>query len=125
MFENLQNLGWGLVGFALIIGIGTVVLNRFGGAVADCGAYDNVSGIDGTWTHGWNSTNDGCYATNGTDTFDDVGDPIGTGWVNTNYLIGELGSSGLAGWTPAIVAIAVGMLIFGAFLVRRGRGRTY
>jgi len=82
MFENLQNLGWGLVGFALIIGIGSVVLNKFGNAVG------------------------------------------GTANTTVQYLLTELGSGGLAGWTPAIVAIAVGMLIFGAFLVRRG-GRSY
>ena len=124
MFENLQNLGWGLVGFALIIGIGSVVLHQFGGAVANCGAYDNTT--DGTWVHTWNKTNDGCTGTNGSIAYvtNDVGDPIGAGWVNTNYLVGELGSTGLAGWTPAIIAVSVGMLLFGAFLIG-GKGRKY
>ncbi len=80
MFDNLQNLGWGLVGFALIIGMGSVILTKFGDAVG------------------------------------------GTANTTVNYLLTELGSTGLAGWTPAIVAISVGMLIFGAFLAGSGTG---
>ena len=80
MFNNLQQLGWGLVGFALIIGMGSVILTKFGDAVG------------------------------------------GTANTTVNYLLTELGSSGLAGWTPAIVAISVGMLIFGAFLAGGGTG---
>ena len=80
MFNNLQQLGWGLVGFALIIGIGSVILNQFGNAVG------------------------------------------GTANTTVQYLLTELGSGGLAGWTPAIIAISVGMLIFGAFLAGGGTG---
>ncbi len=119
MFNNLQNLGWGLVGFALIIGMGSVILHRFGGAVAEC------RGINSTFT--WNNTENKCCAP--TSTYDCEGangsTPAGTGWVNTDYLLTELGSTGLAGWTPAIVAISVGMLIFGAFLAGGGTGRKY
>lgn len=84
MFNNLQALGLGLVGFALIIGIGVVVLNEFG---------DSVGGQANT---------------------------------TVQYLITELGSDGLAGWTPAIVALSVGMLFLGALFIGFGRGkRTY
>jgi len=41
-------------------------------------------------------------------------------------LLGQLGQSGLAGWTPAIIAISVGILFLGAFMVQgtgRSRGR--
>ena len=82
MFENLQALGWGLVGFAIVIGIGSVVLDKFGNAVG------------------------------------------GTANTTIQYLLTQLGSSGLAGWTPAIIAISVGMLIMGAFMIGRG-GRRY
>jgi hypothetical protein len=39
MFNNLQALGLGLVTFAITIGIGTVILIKFGDAVAVCPNY--------------------------------------------------------------------------------------
>jgi len=122
MFNNLQNLGWGLVGFALIIGMGSVLLHRFGGAVADCASHFPANAT--CLVSSWNNTLNECACYNGTKQLS-WGDPTSTGWVSTDYLITELGSSGLAGWTPAIVAISVGMLIFGAFLVGGGAGRKY
>jgi len=116
MFNNLQNLGWGLVGFALIVGMGSVMLHNFGGAVADCKiVYGN--------TTVYNTTTDTCQFLNDGVTQNGSGvNPPSAGWTNTNYLLTQLGSSGLAGWTPAIIAISVGMLIFGAFLIGGGAG---
>jgi len=79
MFNDLQNLGYGLVVFAIIIGVGSVVLFNFGNA---------TGGVANT---------------------------------NVQYLLTQLGSGGLAGWTPAIIAISVGILFLGAFMVG-GRG---
>jgi len=78
MFDNLANLGYGLVVFAIIIGVGSIVLFNFG----------NATGGDANTT--------------------------------LQYLLGQLGQSGLAGWTPAIIAISVGILFLGAFMVRGG-----
>ena len=77
--DTLQALGYGIIGFAIIIGVGSVVLEKFGNAVG------------------------------------------GTANTTVDYLNTQLGSSGLAGWTPAIIAISVGMLFLGMFLLRRGR----
>jgi hypothetical protein len=79
MFQDLTNLGYSLVVFAIIIGVGSVVLYNFG----------NASG--------------------------------GTANTNVQYLLGQLGQSGLAGWTPAIIAISVGILFLGAFMTKGGR----
>ena len=81
MFDNLTALGYGLVVFALTIGIGTVVLQNFGNSVG------------------------------------------GTANSTVNTLQGYLGTSagGLVNWTPAIIALAVGMLFLGAFFMRKGR----
>jgi len=79
MFNNLSNLGYGLVTFAIIIGVGTIVLSKFG---------------------------------------DSVG---GTANTTVQYLNTQLGTSGLAGWTPAIIALSVGMLFLGVFLTKGGR----
>jgi len=79
MFNDLTALGYGLVVFAIIIGVGSVVLYNFGNATG------------------------------------------GTANTNVQYLLGQLGSSGLAGWTPAIIAISVGLLFLGAFMVKGAR----
>jgi len=79
MFDNLSALGYGLVTFAVIIGVGTVILTKFG---------------------------------------DSVG---GTANTTVTYLNTQLGSTGLAGWAPAIIAFAVGMLFLGVFMNKGGR----
>ena len=43
--------------------------------------------------------------------------------TTVQYLLTQLGTTGLAGWTPAIIAISVGMLFLGAFMVRGGNSR--
>jgi len=79
MFDQLTQLGYGLVVFAIIIGVGSVVLYNFGNATG------------------------------------------GTANTTVQYMLTQLGSSGLAGWTPAIIAISVGILFLGAFMVGKGR----
>jgi len=109
MFDNLILLGYGIIVFAIIVGVGSVVLYNFGGAVGDC-----ATGAS------WNATAGGCW--NGTD----VADPTGAAYTNTDYMLGQLGQSGLAGWAPAIIAITVGLLFLGAFMINKGsknRGR--
>jgi hypothetical protein len=108
MFDNLVNLGYGLVIFAIVVGVGSLILYNFGGAVGTCATGSS-----------WNATAGGCW--NGTD----MATPTGTGYTNTNYLLTQLGSGGLAGWTPAIIAIAVGLLFLGAFAIRSGNKARY
>ncbi len=79
MFDNLTGLGYGIITFAILIGVGSVMLTQFGQATG------------------------------------------GTANVTTTYLLGQLGTSGLAGWTPAIIAFSVGMLFLGAFFIKGGR----
>jgi len=106
MFDNLSGLALGLVVFAIMIGVGVVVLTRFGDAVATCGG----AGLSGTTAY--NASTQLC--SNGTDT----GAPTNTEWVSTTYLNTQLGTSGLAGWAPAIIALAVGLLFIGALTMR-------
>jgi len=115
MFNELTGLGYGLVVFAIIIGVGTIVLYNFTGATANC------AGLSACGTGGiWNGTAGEC--SNATAV---CGDPTSASSVNTAYLTGQLGTSGLAGWTPAIIAISVGMLFLGAFMIRGGRKGRY
>jgi hypothetical protein len=116
MFEDLQGLGMGLVVFAIIIGVGSVVLYNFGGTMAVC--TGSTCGTAGVWnaTSGVcsNATSSSCLAT-----------PTGQAYTNTNYLLTQLGTTGLAGWTPAIIAIAVGMLFLGAFMIGNAKKGRY
>ena len=106
---DLVGLGYGIIVFAILIGVGSVVLYSFGGSVAKCG-----TGFS------WNVSTGYCY--NGTDT----ATPTGQAYTNTNYMLTQLGSGGLAGWTPAIVAISVGLLFLGAFLIgKQGKKGRY
>jgi len=110
MFGDLINLGYGIIVFAVIIGVGSIILYNFSGAVGCGGLFPN-----------WNSTSNLCYetgnATNTTAT-------SGTSATNTDYLLTQLGTTGLAGWTPAIIAISVGLLFLGAFMISGGgKGR--
>ena len=114
MFNALTALGWGVVTFAITIGVGTVVLAKFGGAVSGCPTANP-----------YNETVDDCQGTGQNTTFTNQSDPTGSGWVSTNYLAGQLGTSGLAGWTPAIIAFAVGMLFLGGFLLSKEKSRKY
>jgi predicted anti-sigma-YlaC factor YlaD len=81
MFNQLTALGVGVVVFALVIGVGTIVLQQFGTAVG------------------------------------------GTANTTVTTIQGYLGTSsgGLASWTPAIIALAVGLLFIGSLMVLQGR----
>jgi len=106
MFNNLVGLGYGLVSFAIVIGVGSIILTKFGDSVATCAS-----------AYTYNSSLAKCVNA----TQEDPTDPTNGGWVNTNYLNTQLGTSGLAGWAPAIIAFTVGMLFLGAFLIKKGR----
>lgn len=113
MFNDLTALGYGLVVFSIIIGVGSVILFNFGGAVG-CATGANFY---------FNSTSGLCQ--NPTNVSNTTA-LTGTAYSNTNYILGQLGQSGLAGWTPAIIAISVGLLFLGAFLIgKSGKGRRY
>ncbi len=109
VMANLTALGIGIISFAIVIGVGTVILSRFASSVAECST--------GYTYNGNGSTGQLCY--NDTSTLDNPMGP-GTGTENTNFLTTQLGETGLAGWTPAIIALVVGLLFLGAFVAKKG-----
>ena len=109
MFNELTAVGYGLVVFAIIIGVGTVVLYNFSAATASCPTAFST----------YNATAELCQNSTGSTV-----DPS-TSTLNTNYLMDQLGQSGLAGWTPAIIAITVGLLFLGAFMIKGARKGRY
>jgi len=104
MMDVLQGIGYGIVALAILVVVGLVVLSKLGDATASC-ATDYT----------YNITARVCQnSTGGDDT-----DPTGSAWVNQEYLSTQLGSTGLSGWVPAIIAVAVGALFLSYFMGKR------
>jgi len=108
MFNVLSGIAMGIIVFAITIGVGTVILSRFGGSLATC--TTTACGAAGVY----NYTTDAC--SNATAA---CGDPSDTGWSITNSLRTDLGTSGLAGWTAAIIALVVGLMFIASLSGKR------
>ncbi|MDD4761718.1 MAG: hypothetical protein PHZ25_01710 [Candidatus Pacebacteria bacterium] len=106
MFNDLTGLAYGIIIFAVIIGVGSIVLYNFGGATAVC-----------TMDQAWNSSNNLCQTP---DNVSNTSSPGGTSYATTEYLQTQLGTTGLAGWAPAVIAVFIGLLFLGAFM---GKGK--
>lgn len=105
----------GIVIFAITVGVGVVVLQKFGDSVADCGT-----------THAYNSngtttfTNNRCCLTGGSECASATNSTAPSSATTTTLALNtDLGTSGLAGWTGAIIALAVGLLFIGALMGKR------
>jgi hypothetical protein len=104
MFQNLTALALGVVVFAIMIGVGLTVLNKFADTQATC-ATDYT----------YSASTDKCLNATG----EDPTNPTNQEWTIPNALSSDLGVSGLAGWTSAIIALAVGLLFIGALMNKR------
>ena len=115
MFSNLSALGYGIVVFAVVIMVGVVILPQFGEATLECptGFTLNLSGSKNSATACCNTTTGTgiCKGINATHMVDQYGAN-----ATSTYIIGQLGSSGLAGWTPVIIALSIGILFLGLFM---------
>ena len=100
----LQGIGYGIVAFAILVVVGTVVLSKLGDSVASCATG-----------YTYNGTLRQCTNATG----EDPTDPTNAGWTNGDYLTTQLGSTGLSGWIPAIIAVAVGALFLSYFMGRK------
>ena len=102
--DVLQGIGYGIVSFAILVVVGTVVLSKLGDGVASC-ATDYT----------YNSTARQCFNSTG----GDGTNPANSAWTSQEYLSTQLGSTGLSGWVPAIIAVAVGALFLSYFMGKR------
>ena len=99
MMNTLQAIGFGIVGFAVIVVIGIVVIVRLSDSIAICPTGETYNATD---RYCWNDTAQ-------------RSEPGNTGWVTGDYISGQLGSSGLSGWIPAVIAVAIGGLFLALF----------
>lgn len=98
-------LGLGIIIFALIVGVGVVIIQNFSGTVGDC-----ASGYTFNYSRG--------LCSNGTTAFDTA--PTGTASTTLQTINGYL-SSNLVTWVPAIIALGVGLLFIGALMGRKNQ----
>jgi hypothetical protein len=105
MMDTLHGLGYGIVTLAILVVVGLVVLTKLSDTTATCAPGFTYSPANQT-----------CQNT--TDV-SDTADPTNPAWEGGNYLGGQLGSSGLSGWVPAIIAVAVGALFLSYFMGKR------
>jgi len=120
MIESLAPMAIGIVIFAVILITGIVVTQNLSAATG----CNGVTGINGEVT-AFNISTGVCQnATGGGPTTTYTATGAGrTGY----YLQGKLGegSGGLAAWTPAIIALMIGVMFIGAFAGGFGRKKQY
>lgn len=103
MFNTLSAMTMGIVIFAVLAVVGTVILQGLGGAVGCPTGFT----LNSTYT----TATSACYNTTNTSLLTDA-NIAGT---NAIYLKGQLGSSsgGLASYAPALIAVGVGAIFIG------------
>ncbi len=104
MMQVLQGIGYGIVALAILVVVGLVVISKLADTTATC-ATDYT----------YSATIRKCLnATDG-----DPTDPTNSAWTNSDYLMTQLGSTGLSGWVPAIIAVTVGALFLSYFMGKK------
>jgi hypothetical protein len=119
MINALTGLGYGIIGFAVLIGIGIVILGSLGTAVAGCATGFSYQ-TNGTklYTTGLccNNTADVCIAGHTNESANPSTATQNLNTINNTYL-----GTNLVSWIPVIIVLVIGMLFLGAFLTKKGK----
>ena len=105
MMNVLQSIGYGIVGFAILVVVGLVVLTKLGDATAECATL--------------NTYNDSARVCQEDANITHQVDPANSAFTTSGYISTQLGSAGLSGWIPAIIAVAVGALFLSYFMGKK------
>lgn len=108
--DRLTAIGFGLTTFAIIVGLGLVVITKLGDQVVNCNA---IGGGASTW----NSTLGLCVNASGS-----TGAGAGSAYTTVSYVATQMGSTGLAGWIPVIIVVLIAGLVLALF---GGKGKSY
>ena len=119
MINALTGIGYGLVAFAVVIGIGVTVLGTLSSTISACGTgYTYQSNGSATF-----STGLCCLSTGAKSDCASIGNytnpNAGTTVINT--INGTYIGTNLVGWIPVIIVLVIGMLFLGAFLTKKGK----
>ena len=117
MINDLTAIGYGIIGFAVLIGIGMVVLGSLASTVSNC-PTGYVYQTNGSTTY----TTGKCCLTGGADcsTGGNYTNPS-TASQNIYTINGTYLGTNLVGWIPVIIVLMIGMLFLGAFLTKKGK----
>ncbi len=118
MVEQLTGLGYGIIGFAVLIGIGILIIYRLGANVSSCPTGFTYN-TNGTATY---STNVCCNntASSCSGTINSSNPSTATQTMNSvNTMMGTT-NGGLASWIPIIIVMTIGLLFLGWFMTRKG-----
>jgi len=108
MIQILTGLAIGIVIFAVSIGVGLVVLTKFGDANAEC-ATDYT----------YNATSRSCENATGGEAGDPT-DPANTVWTTIETLNGSTNGLGaLVTWVGAIIALLIGVAFIGLLMGKK------
>ena len=103
MMNALIALGMGIIIFALIAGVGMVILQNFASATASCSTGFNYSITSQLCQNNTNATHTASPS---------------TGAQTVNTTAGYI-TSNLVTWIPAVIALGVGLLFIGALMGRQ------
>lgn len=123
MINALSGLGYGIIGFAVLVGVGIVILGSLGSSVAGCptGFIYQSNGTYTAYTSGrcCNASQAAPGCDSGTAGVNYTLPSTATQNINTinNTYLG----TNLVGWLPVIIVLVIGMLFLGAFLTRKGK----
>ena len=120
MINALTGLGYGIIGFAILVGIGIIVLGSLGTAIASCPTgYTYNSNGTATFSHNT------CCMSNGTANpnclLGQNTTPASTATQTVNTINGTYLGTNLVSWIPVIIVLVIGMLFLGAFLSKKGK----
>ena len=117
MINQLTAIGYGIICFAVLIGIGMVVLGSLASTVSSCpSGYTYQTNGTATYTNGRCCLNTGDSCTNaGNSTLPSTASQ-NLYTINTTYI-----GTNLVTWIPVIIVLIIGMLFLGAFLTKKGK----
>lgn len=119
MINELSGLGYGIIGLAVVLGIGIVVLASMSSTLASCpsGFAWNTNGSD-TFTANTCCLSGGADCTTGAN---HTAASKGSQTITT--MNGYLGTSsgGVASWIPLVIVMVIGMMFLGKFLTNQGK----
>lgn len=121
MINALQGIGYGIIGLAILVGVGMVMLGQLGSTIASCstGYTYEYNGSGYFYGGGKCCLNNGkdCSSTGNYTNPSTATQTIYT--INNTYL-----ATNLVQWLPVIIVLSIGMLFLGAFLVRRFKNKA-
>ena len=110
MFDNLTGVAYGLVLFAIMVGVGLIILQNF--AQVGCDVSFPT----------YNTTNGRCMNGTSSPSAENYSEPKSVTGVYTLQTYLGSGSGGLVTWVPAVIALIIGVMFISMLM---GKQKKY